>query len=171
MHHAIRAPRLDELEGLRDIERAAGVLFAEAGMPEIAAGEPTSLAELQEYAHEGRVWVITLDDAPVGYAIVDILGGNAHLEQISVHPDAGRRGLGTALLHHVCTWARDGGYPAVTLTTFATLPWNAPFYAKHGFRVLRARELGPELRARRDEETAAGLDPERRVCMSAPLGR
>lgn len=172
MEPVMRAPRLDELERLRDIERAAGVLFAEAGMSEIAAHEPDSVEALARYVRAGRAWVVEGDaDLPVGYAVVDVVDGNAHLEQISVHPDAGRRGLGTALVQHVCAWARDHGYPAVTLTTFADLPWNAPFYAKLGFGVLTEDELGPELRALRDDETAHGLDPDLRVCMSAPLGR
>lgn len=171
MAPVIRTPRLDELERLRDIERSAGALFAEAGMPEVAAHEPDSAAVLAQYVRAGRAWVIALDDIPVGYAVVTVVDANAHLEQLSVHPDAGRRGLGTQLLQHVCAWALAEGYPAVTLTTFAHLPWNAPFYAKHGFRVLPRDEIGPELRALRDEETAHGLDPALRVCMSAALGR
>jgi GNAT superfamily N-acetyltransferase len=171
MQPSIRTPRPDELEGLRDIERAAGVLFAEAGMPDIATNEPTPLAELREYVRAGRAWVVAVDDRPVGYAVVDVIDGNAHLEQISVHPDVGRRGLGAALLHHVCVWAGEQDYAAVTLTTFADLPFNAPFYAKHGFRVLAEDEIGPELRAKRAQEGADGLDLSRRVCMSAALGR
>jgi GNAT superfamily N-acetyltransferase len=171
MAPVIRAPRRDELERLRDIERAAGVLFAEAGMPEVAAHEPAPADVLARYADAGRVWVVTLDDTPVGYAVADVVDGNAHLEQLSVHPDAARQGLGTKLLHHVCAWARDQGYATITLSTFSHLAWNAPFYAKNGFRVMTEDELGPGLRAIRDEETALGLDPELRVCMSASLGR
>jgi GNAT superfamily N-acetyltransferase len=171
MEPVIRSPRPDELEGLRAIERAAGVLFAEAGMPEVAAHEPDPVDVLAQYADAARAWVVALDDEPVGYALLDVVDGNAHLEQMSVHPDAGRRGLGAQLLAHVCAWTRAQGYQAVTLTTFADLPWNASFYAKHGFRVLADSEVGPELRAVRDEETALGLDPKRRVCMSAALGR
>ena len=171
MDSAIRPPRSAELERLRDIERAAGVLFAEAGMPDIAAHEPDSVEALARYAQDGRAWVVALDGVPVGYALVDVVDGNAHLEQLSVHPDAGRRGLGTQLVHHVCAWAREHGYSAMTLTTFADLPWNAPFYARLGFRVLSEPEIGPELHALRDVETAHGLDPARRVCMSATFGR
>jgi len=171
MPPTIRAPRSDEMERLRDIERAAGALFVEAGMPEVAAHEPDPADVLAQYAGAGRAWVVTLDHNPVGYAVVAIVDGNAHLEQVSVHPDAARRSLGTMLLHHVCAWAREHGYPAVTLTTFTDLPWNAPFYAKHGFVVMPEDEIGPELRALRDEETAHGLDPEQRVCMTAALGR
>ena len=125
MEPEIRTPRSDELERLRDIERAAGVLFAEAGLPEVAAHEPAPVEVLAQYADAGRTWVVAVDGVPVGYAVADVVDGNAHLEQISVHPDDGRRGLGTLLLHHVCAWARDNGYATVTLTTFADLPWNA----------------------------------------------
>src|SRR5262249_13611153 len=135
------------------------------------AHEPAPADELARYADAGRLWVIAIDDVPVGYAVVDIVDGSAHLMQISVHPEAGQRGLGTILLQHVCGWARDQGYAEITLTTFANLAWNAPFYAKNGFRVMSEDELGPGLRAVRDEETALGLDPELRVCMSAALGR
>ena len=55
---------------------------------------------------DGRAWLIADDDdVPVGYAVVDIVDGLAHLEQLSVLPDHGRKGLGSALLAHVCDWA------------------------------------------------------------------
>ena len=53
----------------------------------------------------------------------------------------------------------------MTLTTFEHVPWNAPYYERHGFRVLAEHEVGDELRRLRDEETAQGLDPALRVCM------
>ena len=45
----VRPARRDELEKLQQIERAAGRLFAEIGMPEIAADEPASVDELRNY--------------------------------------------------------------------------------------------------------------------------
>ena len=165
MTTTIRAPRLDELERLRDIERLAGILFAEVGLADVAAHEPESIDTLAEYLREGRAWVITDHDVPVGYAIVDVIDGLAHLEQLSVLPNRGRKGLGAALLAHVCDWAASQRFDAVTLTTFADIPWNAPFYAKHGFRVIDDAEIGPELRDLRAHEAEHGLDPSRRVCM------
>jgi hypothetical protein len=53
----------------------------------------------------------------------------------------------------------------VTLTTFERVPWNGPYYAGHGFRVLAEDEIGPELRQLRDEEAMHGLDRNLRVCM------
>ena len=166
MPSTIRAPRPNELELLREIERAAGVLFTQVGLGAVAEHEPETAATLGEYLRAGRAWVATDDDdVPVGYAVVDLVDDCAHLEQISVAPDHGRRGLGATLLEHVCAWAQQHGYPAVTLTTFAEVPFNAPFYAKHGFRGLSATETGPQLAARREHEAALGLDPSLRVCM------
>ena len=39
---------------------------------------------------------------------------------------------------------------------FADVPWNAPWYARHGWRT--HRDPGPALRAVRDHEAALGLD-------------
>jgi N-acetylglutamate synthase-like GNAT family acetyltransferase len=80
-------------------------------------------------------------------------------------------GVGRALMERVSAWARESGMPAVTLTTFDDVPWNAPLYRHLGFRVLGEDELGPGLRAVRDAETAHGLDPARRVCMRLELSR
>ena len=169
MDPLIRAPRPDELESLRAIERAAGTLFAQVGLDDVAADEPETIEALGAYLAAGRIWVICLDDMAVGYGVVDIVDGAAHLEQMSVDPRYGRRGLGAALLTYVCEWARHKPFEAVTLTTFRHLPWNAPFYAKQGFRVLDDADVGPELHHRWAEEAAHGLDPELRVCMRRDL--
>jgi len=162
----IRAPRAGELEQLREIERAAGVLFADIGFEAVAADEPASIETLAGYVLDGRAWLIADDDdVPIAYAVVDIVDGLAHLEQLSVLPEHGRRGLGSALLEHVCDWAARQQIEGVTLTTFTDVPWNAPFYAQHGFRVMNDSELGRELRDLRAVEATHGLDPAQRVCM------
>jgi hypothetical protein len=53
----IRAAEPGELSVLQDIERGAGQLFREIGMPEIAEDEPLSLHELAGYQRAGRAWV------------------------------------------------------------------------------------------------------------------
>jgi GNAT superfamily N-acetyltransferase len=172
MSVAIRPPFTDELPALRTIERLAGERFRDVGLPEVADGEPPSLDVLARYASDGRCWV-AVDDAagPIGYVLVDSVDGNAHVEQVSVHPAHQGAGVGRALMERVSAWARETGMPAVTLTTFSDVPWNAPLYRHMGFRVLREDELGPGLRAVRDDETAHGLDPARRACMRLELPR
>jgi ribosomal protein S18 acetylase RimI-like enzyme len=166
---SIRAPRTDELERLREIEREAGLLFRTVGMDDIAGHEPFSIEELAAYHGGDRVWVLVDEDIVVGYVLVDIVDGAAHVEQLSVLPAYGRRGHGAALLTHVCDWARQRRLGGVTLTTFERVSWNGPYYARHGFRVLAEDEIGPELRRLREEEATHGLDRDLRVCMRREL--
>jgi N-acetylglutamate synthase-like GNAT family acetyltransferase len=87
------------------------------------------------------------------------------VEQISVHPRAARRGVGRELLEHLAGYAAGYGFPALTLTTFADVPWNAPYYRRCGFRALTAGEVTPGLARIRANEAASGLDRWPRVCM------
>jgi predicted N-acetyltransferase YhbS len=73
--------------------------------------------------------------------------------------------VGRALLAHAAGRAGEEGLTGMTLTTFAEVPWNAPYYARLGFRVLAEAELTPGLRAIRAAEAAHGLDRWPRVCM------
>jgi GNAT superfamily N-acetyltransferase len=166
----IRAVRLDELPVLQDIERAAGRRFRDIGMTEIADDEPLPLGELARYQHAELAWV-AVDDAnyPVAYLIADRVDGNLHVEQVSVHPDHARRGIGRSLLEHLADHARSEGALALTLTTFLDVPWNAPYYARCGFRRLDHGELTPGLRQITEHEAAHGLDRWPRGCMRLDL--
>jgi ribosomal protein S18 acetylase RimI-like enzyme len=166
----IRAATAMELPALRDIERAAGLAFAGIGMPEIAADEPPSLDELTGYQRAGRAWVTVGQNARlVAYLLADLVDGNMHVEQVSVHPDCARRGVGRSLLDYVAGRAASAGRPALTLTTFSQVPWNAPYYERCGFRQLADSELTPGLRAIRRQEAEHGLDRWPRVCMRRDL--
>ena len=84
---------------------------------------------------------------------------------MSVDHGSARQGLGRSLVEHAGAYARRHRLPALTLTTFADAPWNAPYYERLGFRVLRDDELTPGLREIRRTEAAHGLDAWPRVCM------
>ncbi|MCB0034373.1 MAG: GNAT family N-acetyltransferase [Anaerolineales bacterium] len=95
--------------------------------------------------------------------------GKHILEELSVHPDHGRRGLGQRLLTYGCQWAQAQGYKSVALSTFADVAWNAPFYARLGFEILPQEALTAALLAIQAEETAVGLDIRPRVFMRKTL--
>ncbi|WP_405706501.1 GNAT family N-acetyltransferase [Streptomyces xanthophaeus] len=166
----IRAVHPDELPRLQEIERAAGRCFRDIGMPEIADDEPLPLHELARYQEAGTAWV-AVDGAgrAVGYLIADRVDGGLHVEQVSVHPDSARRGIGRALLEHLAELALREGASCLTLTTFTEVPWNAPYYERCGFRLLDEAELSPGLRGIRDHEAAHGLGRWPRACMRRTL--
>ncbi len=166
----IRAASALELPSLQDIERAAGEAFRGIGMPEIADDEPFSLDELTAYRQAGRAWVaVGQNGRLVAYLVADLVDGNLHVEQVSVHPDSAHRGVGRAMLEHAAGRAAAGGRPALTLTTFSEVPWNAPYYERCGFRRLAEAEITPGLRAVRQREAEHGLDRWPRVCMRRDL--
>lgn len=166
---SIRLARADELTRVQEIERAAGALF-EGEPVTLDDGEPTGLSTLEEAWRNGQLFVATDDDdGVVGFAMLGEVGGHAHLWELDVHPDHGRRGIGRALLEHVCRAAAEEGYRRITLTTFVDVAWNAPFYRRAGFFELRGDDIGPALRELLVEEARWGLDPDERCCMAREL--
>jgi GNAT superfamily N-acetyltransferase len=162
----IRVVRADELPALQAIERAAGQPFADIGMAEIADDEPYPLAVLAASERAGLLWVVADEaDEPVGYLMASVVDDCLHVDQVSVHPGSARRGLGRGLLEHAARRAVADRLAALTLTTFASVPWNAPYYLRCGFRILDDAELTPGLRAIRQHEAKLGLDRWPRVCM------
>jgi GNAT superfamily N-acetyltransferase len=166
----IRAARPSDYRKLPDIERQAGELFREAGLPEIADHDPFDADEL---ASAVVLFVATADgdedDEPVGYAMVELVDGHAHLEQLSVLPDHGGQGIGTQLLTAVAQWAKGQEHAEVTLTTFRDVPFNAPLYAKRGYEIIPEAEWTDALRDLVAHEATLGLDPAQRVVMRQRL--
>ncbi len=121
----IRSASAQDLPRLQDIERAAGAPFRDIGMAVIASDEPPTLAVLRAYQAAGRAWVACDEEGlAVAYLVVDVIDDAAHVEQVSVDPGHARRGLGRALIDSAARWALGQGLEALTLTTFAQVPWK-----------------------------------------------
>lgn len=93
----------------------------------------------------------------------------AHIEQVSVEPWYARRRIGFQLIEAAAAWARHHDLRALALTSFALVPWNAPYYVRLGFVVLGTADLSPELREIRRAEAEHGLDRWPRVVMHLQL--
>jgi GNAT superfamily N-acetyltransferase len=168
--YTIRPARPRDVGGLAAIELAAARLLL-GHVPESALTETTSEPELMRAQAAGRLFVALAADEPVGFAHVVLLEpGAVHLQELDVHPDHGRRGLGTSLVSAVCEWARLAGHASVTLTSFRHVPWNMPFYRRLGFEEIAPRDVGPVLASVLRDEARRGLDPARRVAMRRRLG-
>ncbi|HTV87117.1 MAG TPA: 4-(cytidine 5'-diphospho)-2-C-methyl-D-erythritol kinase [Dyella sp.] len=153
------------------IERAAVQMFrGHAAWPFYASmAIPPEL--LEEAIQRGLVWVALDDvrDEPVGFIWLDTEHGGdvVGIAEIDVLPDCSRRGIGAALLQRACEWARAAGYRRVDLGTLADVPWNMPFYARHGFTVVDKHD--PAFAYARDRDRENGFPDALRVFMSRPL--
>ncbi|WP_165367457.1 GNAT family N-acetyltransferase, partial [Phytoactinopolyspora endophytica] len=166
----IRHARAGDLKYLQEVERAAGAPFRDVGMDMIADDEPPSVHDLATFQRADRAWVyVDESDRPVAYLLVEVVDEHAHIEQVSVHPSHARRGIGRSLIDVADGWARERGLAGLTLTTYAQVPWNAPYYERLGFRVLAEEDLTDGLRAIRKEESTRGLDTWPRVTMARPV--
>jgi len=163
--YTITQARPTDVKLLATIELAAARLLS-GHAPAHVLNETTSEDELDDARRRGRLWVALAADVPVGFAHVRVLEPTAaHLEEIDVHPDHARRGIGTRLIAAILAWAADAGYRTVTLTTFRDVPWNMRYYARLGFGVIPVDELSPALQSVVEDEARRGLDPTRRVVM------
>lgn len=159
-----------QVDALCAIERRAVQLFR--GHPAWPSYSAVSIPPelLRQAVSRGLVWVARGGAGePVGFVWLDteLVAGAIGIAEIDVLPEYGRRGIGAALLEHACAWARAAGYRRVDLGTLADVPWNAPFYARHGFAVVDKNDPAFALARRRDREN--GFPDALRVFMSRPL--
>ena len=166
--YSIALARTHDLPFLPPIELSAAKLLA-GHAPESVLRETTSHDDLERARFQRLLWVALANDFPVGFAHVEVIEPSiAHLREIDVHPEHGRRGLGTRLIGTVCAWAATARYQAVTLTTFRNVAWNMPFYKRLGFHEITFGDLSDALRSLLRDEIRRGLDPALRVAMERP---
>ena len=114
-----------ELAQLAGVQTAATQLVPEADLPVHLRYEVTDPETLRTACEQLRLWVaVTGENRVVGFAMADVVDGVAHLDEINVRPDYGRRGIGTALLAAVREWAAHEGFGVLTLGTGRQVPWN-----------------------------------------------
>jgi ribosomal protein S18 acetylase RimI-like enzyme len=153
--YQVRIATRADLAFLHEIERAASTLFPEGRLPD--PDDVMPMRDLEEASDHHLVLVAALEGEIVGFAMSRAHEDRLHLAVVAVHPDHGRRGVGARLVRAVVAQAASRGLSGVTLTTFRDLPWNAPFYAKLGFRVLDEAELNPMLHATLAQEARLGM--------------
>ncbi|HAS1153925.1 TPA: GNAT family N-acetyltransferase [Enterobacter cloacae] len=164
----VRPTSPGDVTALPAIERAAGQRFRD--YPELAwlaEGDVISAEQHLDYAERGLSWLALANDQPVGFILAETHVSSLFILELSVHLDWQGKGIGRRLIACVADQARKRGLASLTLTTFRDVPWNAPFYARLGFEMITT--LTPELREKREEETAHGLAYDARCAMRLPL--
>ncbi|AMJ72212.1 GCN5 family acetyltransferase [Enterobacter cloacae] len=170
MNIYIRPTTSDDVAALPAIERAAGERFRDdPDLAWLADGEVISAEQHLDYAERGLSWLALANDRPVGFILTEAHPSSLFIVELSVDLAWQGKGIGRQLIARAADHARKLGLTSLTLTTFRNVPWNAPFYARMGFEMMMT--LTPELREKREEETAHGLAYESRCAMRLPLNR
>lgn len=155
----IRLGELNDLPALERIERETALMFAAEDLPEELA-MPLPREDVVAGVSSSLLWVAEIEPAfdPIGFVLCERPAPAClHIREMDVRPSHGRKGVGGFLLLHACAAAKSLGLRVVTLTTFNHLPWNAPFYARHGFDVANDLASYPHLSAILERERALGL--------------
>lgn len=163
----LRRARPDELDAIVALDDAATTLYTQAGLDfALAPDHPFVVAEIARWAtaiDAGLARVAAAEDGRLlGFMTLGHVDGAPYLDQLAVHPDAMRRGLGSALLRQAFDWC---GAQPLWLTTYAHLPWNRPWYERHGFRHVPEQRCGPQMRRILADQRAALPAPEQRVAL------
>lgn len=159
----LRGAMTSEIERVRLIESASATRFLGTARAALAEDEPTDAATLAARIASGGLLVAEEDGAVVAFVMFREVEGCGYIEQIDVLPSHERRGIGARLIEAVADLARERGWPALTLSTFKDVPFNAPYYRRLGFADVEA--LTPAMLAIRAEHEARGLDESMRVFM------
>ena len=167
----IRSAVAGDVVFLPEIERIAGLLFesyaGQLGLTDQTFAHVKAVEFFGKAQQAGHLWVAVAPAGDIiGFALVVDVCGYAHLDELDVLPSHGRQGIGSALVATVCSWAKDAGYPAVTLRTFRDVPWNGPFYQRQGFRVVDSSALSSEHVGFEASERQHGLRTDLRVTMA-----
>lgn len=154
-----------------DLEQSAGLLFrADREIAWLADADNLPVERYRNIIAAGWSWIAEGGQAqPVAFVAATPEGEELHLWELNVHIEHQRRGIGRALLQRLIAEATAAGIPALTLTTFRDLPWNAPFYRSMGFELLATAQLGPRLAVLLAEEVRMGLPAVRRCAMRRKL--
>jgi GNAT superfamily N-acetyltransferase len=170
----IRRASPDEIDQMVAIDDDACTLYVEAGLDaDLGPQHPYSIAERACWtrcARQGSAFVAGPPNAPpVGLLVMDRIDGAPYLEQLSVRRTAMRQGLGRRLLERAIAWADR---EPLWLTTYAQIPWNRPFYERHGFVTVPESACPPGMVKILDEQRHALPAPEARIAMRrVPTGR
>jgi len=161
----IGAAKPEHFSSLRAIELAAFETLREAGAV-TGQAVANSLREFRDFSRDGLLLAaFASDPSPVGFIAGNYEDIWLHINEMDVHPDWQRRGIGRLLMQAILAEGQQRGLAGATLTTDNLAAFNAKFYAALGFEIVEGKSCPPHLVTQRAEELKMGFDPARRVAM------
>lgn len=162
----MRAARADDISTIPDIHSASRRLFTDIGQDEFVDVGVVDGPLIATSLAQGGLLVVEVWNELVGFALCERFAETSHLHQMSVLPEHTGRGIGSRLLQALVAHRAEHGDRQMTLVTYSDIPWNRPFYLKHGFGDI---EAPPHIELLLHAEAMEGIDLSRRVVMSLSL--
>lgn len=168
MPEIIRAAVPEDAQLLPAIERSAAQAFRVIDeLSWLAKSPPMPVERHSELISLSTCWVaVDAENRPQGFLSAERHGNDLHILELSVMRSMQGQGLGLQLVEAAKDYARSNRLRSVTLTTFANVPWNAPFYSRIGFRIKASPDLDQRLEAILSEEYKHGFAPGGRCAMT-----
>lgn len=162
----------DDIGTISAIDSSASYRFKVIpALADLAGDDEQTSEKVRNWLANGRVYIIEDIAKPRGFVAAHQQDSILHIDEISVSLESQGKGLGATLLNAVIDWAGDiarhsGTTSArVSLTTYPDVPWNGPWYRKHGFKEVEAENVGAWLVAQEHEERWLVREGYRRCCM------
>lgn len=101
---------------------------------------PWTLGDFRDSLRAGySCWVCRGGEGLLGYAVLMLAAGEAHLLNLTIDSPFHRRGYGSRLLVHLVGTARDYGAKDLFLEVRPSNAAGLELYARHGFRQIGVR--------------------------------
>lgn len=101
---------------------------------------PWSLGIFRDCLRVGyRCWVYLYGERIVGYGVMSLAVGEAHILNLCIDPEYQRRGLGRRLLRRLLNLAREGGADTAFLEVRPSNPGALALYHSEGFNEIGRR--------------------------------
>ena len=163
---SLRLARTTDADHFHTVEEdAAGLLREEPSLDGVPVPPSTSASDYRKLIARGHCLTATVDGEVAGFAAAGAVGRELHLSEISVARAYQGKGIGAGLIEALAVDARNSGFRAITLNTYRDIPWNAPFYARHGFVEVENFEGRPHLAESLEAAVDLGMPRERRCAM------
>lgn len=123
----IRPATLADVPGLVAAIDAAYAPFRDAGLvlPPVSDG-------IDDHIRDNHVWVAEVDGIVMGGIIV-VLGDQAQIANLAVHPKGAGRGIGQSLTDVAFDAAQAAGFDQMSLTTHQDMTATQAFYLRRGW--------------------------------------
>jgi len=163
-----RIATLSDIDAILGIKSAARQQYRTIGLVLPPTGaEAREL--LRRHIAEGRTWVSLVEAEIAAYLIVERLEESLHIEQVTVHPRYAGQRIGASMINLAFELAARQKLQKVTLTTFADVPWNGPYYQRLGFTIIPEERLTLRLKELLQAEKDSNRTGLARVAMTRSL--